>query len=492
MKISYRVLLLVLVPFSFISSTVLADVEPERKASSVSAQNVINSRQTERETERRASSSKKKSSKKTIGLTSGNTTSDTAKYSQDDCATQYMRGLDAECYNFNRVHDGGVYADCSEKTMADFYDIMDMQLSNVVGFENFAEYQSKCSPYKGYALNKWLEAKGVIETSAVKSSNECITATKKLTAAKKCYTAAIAHDGNFFEFSDLMNKTCGNIPEVAKKFSSAGDMGLANIPQMLENYSTFQFTKKAENWRSSVEVVLAGYIYEARQACGEESYDILELNQFTEDKRENILSKAKDSFVSEIASNIGRRKANYVKTGVANVAITDDAVAVVPATSTKFYNAIGNSEKAEIFGRSVSNMIRPSSSNYSGSSYQPENIASVGNVYVIENISNVNTVRARLLNIITSGDVGLVEERDNIDYAIISGLGGRPNAVDSGVYDVVSNLYEGDAFVIKDNAGNCQVLTIDENGNFVKLSKKNIEANRSLVTYISGCQRVIE
>ena len=339
MKKSYKALLLALVPLTFIANVafsadeIVDQLEGERKALSSRTSTSIS-------TDRRSSSSsRRKSSKRTSTSTSTTTTSET-QYSQDDCATKYMLGLDRECYNTNRVQSGGAYADCSDKTMADYYDIMDMQLSYIVGVDNFVTYKSKCDTYKGYALDKWLSSKGIIEKSAIKGSSECILATKRLTAAKKCYAAAIAHDGNFFEFDDLMMTSCGEIPEVAKKFSNAGDMGLSNIPQLLENYSTLQFTNKSENWRSAIEAVLAGYIYDARQNCGEESYDILELNQFTEDKRENILSKAKDSFASEVASNLGRRAGNFVKTGSVAIAPTKNGVVLVPATSGKFYKQL--------------------------------------------------------------------------------------------------------------------------------------------------------
>ncbi len=486
MKISYKVLMFALVPFTFIPTvafsddTIVEQLSGERKTvsnyeSSVSA-------------ERRASSKKKKSSRKKKTTTTTTTTNST-KYSQDDCATQYIKGLDNECYNTNRIQDGGVYSDCSDKTVADYYDIMDMQLSRVVGLENFATYKEKCDSYKAYALEKWLTTKGVIETSAVKGSNECVIATKKLTAAKKCYTAALSHDGNFFEFSDLMNKTCGEMSDVAKKFSTAGDLGIANIPQMLENYSTLQFTNKSSNWRQAVEATLAGYIYDARQACGEESYDILELNQFTEDKRENILSKAKDSFASEIGVNLGKRTSNLIRTGSAAIIVSKDGTAVVPDKSLKFYKTLDATDPKHL-DKNIRNTF--SKKDFGDTTPQLKDVNDIANIYVIEDVSNINKVRARLLSIIKSGNIGSAETQDDIDYAIITGLGGRANSYDTSFYEIISNLDYGDTFVIKDNYNNCQILMLNSDGNLENLLKKEVLKNKSLNTYTSGCQKVIE
>ncbi|MCR5506409.1 MAG: hypothetical protein K6F04_01010 [bacterium] len=486
MKISYKTLLLALIPFSFISGVAFSadetveQLEGERKSSSSRTSTSIS-------TDRRSSSSSRKRSTKKKTTT---TTTTSTQYSQDDCATKYMLGLDRECYNTNRVQSGGAYADCSDKTMADYYDIMDMQLSYIVGVDNFVTYKTKCDAYKGYALDKWLSSKGIIEKSAIKGSSECILATNKLTAAKKCYAAAIAHDGNFFEFGELMTTSCGEIPEVARKFSNAGDMGLSNIPQLLENHSTLQFTNKSENWRSAVEAVLAGYIYDARQACGEENYDLLELNQFTEDKRGNILSTAKESFVSGVASNLGRRAGNFVQTGSMAVGVSKNGVVLVPATSTKFYKQL-DATNPKTLDKNIKRTF-VSDRIYGDTTPQIKNVENISNIYVIEDVSSINKTRARLLNIISTGDIGTYDTQDEIDYAVITGLGGRANSSDVGIYDVISNISEGDTFVIKDTSNNCQILMINSDGDFEKLLRKEIQKNKSLMTYTSGCSKVIE
>ena len=502
MKTTKKKLLSVLAHLSFafcatlVSNTSLAQSQDsERKASR------NNQTTQQRATSASDSSADRRSSKKSRSRRRSSTTSSTSTtsdYTKEDCATKYMLGLDRECYNTNTISEGGVYADCSDRTMADFYDIMDMQLSAVVGVDKFATYKKNCDAYKSYALTKWLESKKTIETSAIKGSLECTTAQKKLTAAKKCYAAAIAHDGNFFEFSELMKTTCGEQLDVATKFAKAGDMGLSNIPEMLENYSTLQFTNKSENWRQAVEAILAGYIYDARQQCGEESYDILELNQFTADKRENIIKTARTNFAAAAGANLGRRASN---------SIIHSTSAITPrkqpnmATTTTIAGSIANGLSVGIASTvaTINNHrnIRSASANdairYGITTPQLHNNLAIGNIYVIEGVSNINNTRARLVNILNTNDVGTIDTQDSIDIAIVRALGGRVGTTDNGLYDILNNLIEGDTFVIRQSdLKSCQILMIDINGNLTPLTNTEIMQNQYLPNYVSDCARILE
>lgn len=496
MKISNKFLMLGFFSFLLGGNGVLASDEvglsqdTERRASSNTSTN--SSIRKASDTTRRAGNSSsrgKSSSSSSRKISSTNTNS--VEFTKEDCASKYILGLDRECYNVNTVHDGGVYSDCTDNTVADYYDIMDMQLASVVGVSNFADYKANCEAYKSYALEKWLSSKNVIETSAVKGSDKCVFATKRLTAAKKCYTAALSHDGNFFEFSDLMTNSCGEFPDVASKFSKAGDLGLANIPEVLENYSTLQFTNKAENWRSSVEAVLAGYVYDARQACGDETYELLELNQFTEDKRENLLTSAKESFYDAAAANLGRRASNNILYGKPTV----NKVRPNISASTTVAGAIANGISDTLYDDGFGKKHDRSRKKHHGKDFgnvnpQLDNISSIGNVFVIEGVSSINSVRARLVNIIATGDTGTPEFQDAIDVAIIQGLGGRAGVVDSGIYGVIGSLSEGDVFVIKQSDKTCQILMLNIDGNFDVISLKHM--SKSLRDYMNNCSRVVD
>ncbi len=437
-------------------------------------------------TERRASSgtsSRKKSTKRSL------TTTTSTEYSQENCISKYMLGLDKKCYNANTVSDGGVYADCNDNTMADYYDIMDMELANIVGIDKFADYKKNCDAYKGYALEKWLGSKEIIETSAVKGSDVCTTAMKKLTSAKKCYAAALAHDGNFFEFGDLMKTTCGEYSDVASKFTKAGDLGLANLPEMIDNYTTFQFTNKSENWRQAVEAVLAGYIYDARQACGDETYELLEFNKFTEDKRENILTISKKSFAEEASANIGNRygENNPVVAGLASTLLSPNpavAINVAAGIGGSVYNYNYN-VKAKIGEKAKETRT------FGNKTPQNANVNNVKNVYVVDMVNNISNAKSRLSNVLNTGDVGTPATQDNIDAAIIQALGGRVGSLDNSIYNTIQNLQENDAFIIKQNDGMCQILLYSTNGTLSVISPDDVKSDAILSNYTSNCSRII-
>ena len=472
-----------------------------------------------------ASRASKKSKSKSKSRRRATTTNTNAEYTKEDCATKYIAALDRECYNTNTTNDGGVYADCSDKTMTDLYDIMDMQLSSIVGVDKLNTYKKKCDGYKGYALTKWLDAKQTVETSAIKGSFECVHAFKKLSAAKKCSAAALAHNGNAFEFAELMKVSCGDQPDVAEKFAKAGDIGLSNVAEMLDNYSTLQFTNKSTNWRQAVESVLAGYMYDAKQKCGEEDYAIIEQNYFTEDKRDNIIKKTKESFAIAAAENLGNRTANAImyNTYAANPNNNNKAsmgTGAVVATS------VANGISAGIINSKLNPGIHPvsapippvgvvvapvvapvgpippigpgphkikSQNAFGNTTPQLSNALYLNNVYVIDGVYNVNNTRARLINILNSGDVGSLDNQDNIDVAIIKALGGRAGTVDGDLYNTLENLTEGDTFIIRQaDLKYCQVLSIDAYGNLNPLTETEIRTNEYLPTYIHGCFRIVE
>ncbi|MBD5398536.1 hypothetical protein HDR60_03450 [bacterium] len=436
----------------------------------------------------RTGSSKNSNSRRLTGGTS-------IEETKQDCITKYIAALDLECYNSNNTNKGGVYSDCSDRTIVDLYDVMDMQLANVVPYKDLSKYIKNCPSYKGEAVATWLGAKNTIEQSAVKSSGECLYATDRLNAAKKCYSAALAHDGNFFDFENLMKSTCGTFPDIALKFAKAGDLGLSNIPKMLENYSTLQFTNKSENWRNAVEAVFAGYIYEAREACGEENYDIVQLNNFDSDSRKNLLTIANEGFASQFGEQLGSRTENLLSTGKPTVGYIASAKptqalysdTTVGKTVAKFYENMGwkNAIITGESGKSAKN-----NNKFGNTTPQIKNLYSVNNVYIIDNVSNLNTAKARLTNIIKNGDMGTAITQDSLDQTIANALGAR-SLNDASIYSILTDLEDGDTFIIKDKKTMCLVLTI-KNDTLVKLSNSDVDNLPELYSYMNGCSDISE
>ena len=375
---------------------------------------------------------------------------------KEDCATKYILGLDRECYNPDKVHTGGVYTDCSEKTTADYYDIMDMQLSSVVGMSQFQMYKQRCNPYKSFALNRWITSKGIVEKSVVKGSPECLLATKKLDAAKQCYSVALAHDGSFIDFKTVMMQTCGKMPDVADRFAKAGDLGYANFPKIIENYASLQFTRKSEDWRKAVEAIFTGYLYDARQKCGEETYKVITGNKYSLDKRENLLSTLNKSFVDSVVGNT-RRNGRII------------------TMSPSSYELLPN---AGITGGIYSDeMGRNSGNRYVGIK-----------TYLISPVNSIAVAVAKLTGLLVGMAVNL--DYDTTERAILAGIGAALNDINS-VNSSLNNLKEGDFFVIKQTDNVCQVYVLEYNDKLSPVSQNEIRNNSRVSNLILDCQKVL-
>jgi hypothetical protein len=382
-----------------------------------------------------------------------------------------MAALDKECYNTRSA--GGVYSDCSDKSISELYDAMDMNLGRIVPYSELAETVKTCAPYKAAAVEKWLSAKSVVETAAVKDSDDCIFAKQKLAAAAKCYSAALAHDGNFFEFENLMKRTCGQYTDVAQKFAKAGDLGLANLPKMLENWSTMQFTNKNENWKNQVEAIFVGYMYQAKSACNDSDYELIELNSFQPDERENLLTIMKKGFAEQSGQNAARLIWSPVTIG-ANA-----------GTNVAETNAKKNEELYEAMGwkDAVAGKARADSDKTKKEAYK------VGNVYAIEGVPSLSSARARLVAIVQNGSISTASSQDELDAKIITSLGGRTG--DPGIYNIISAMADGDTFIIKSADGTCAAMYL-KNKTLVKLSNADVDKTPSLYGYMNGCRELVE
>ena len=47
------------------------------------------------------------------------TSSNSSDKTKQDCITKYIAAIDRECYNANNTNKGGVYHDCSDKTIVE-------------------------------------------------------------------------------------------------------------------------------------------------------------------------------------------------------------------------------------------------------------------------------------------------------------------------------------------------------------------------------------
>ncbi|MDE6224003.1 MAG: hypothetical protein K2M23_00845, partial [Alphaproteobacteria bacterium] len=121
---------------------------------------------------------------------------------------------------------------------------------------------------------------------------------------------------------------------------------------------------------------------------------------------------------------------------------------------------------------------------------QIKNLYSVNNVYIIDNVSNLNTAKARLTNIIKNGDMGTAITQDSLDQTIANALGAR-SLNDASIYSILTDLEDGDTFIIKDKKTMCLVLTI-KNDTLVKLSNSDVDNLPELYSYMNGCSDISE
>ncbi|MDR0367216.1 MAG: hypothetical protein LBH41_01415 [Rickettsiales bacterium] len=415
---------------------------------------------------------------------------------KEDCATQWIGAVDSECYNIANTLDGGVYADCDAKTADELYDIMDMRIGRSMDASKLSAFVKKCSPYKSFALERWLNSKRLVEESAVKGSADCVSATKKLSAAKKCYSAAIAHDGNFFEFESLMRYSCGDQPDVAQRFAKAGDLGFANLPRIVENYTTLQFTNKAPNWRNAVESVLAGYIYAAQGACGDATYDLVEFNRFEPDARGNLLHEAQKGFARQFGAQLGSRAENALMTGRPTAGAPYSPKSVVPYKSPGISSPIvavdlNPSASARRIGARINAREAYYDESFGVRGGMPSGRDKVsGNVFLIEDVQSLSAARARLGNIVVNGNIGGEGYRDGLDLAVIMALGGRRGSPSGEVMELLDNVSDGDVFVLT-SAGSCQLLKV-EGGALRIMSRLEVDGTALVRGRLTRCVEIIE
>jgi len=395
----------------------------------------------------------------------------------EECVTQYIAAIDKECFDETMINRGGVYARCNDRSAPDLFDAMNMQVARIMNERDANNFFRRCQAYRSHALDRWLSGKDVVERSALRSSQACLNSMADLTAAKQCYTAAIAHDGNFFEFDRVMRSACGSRAQVARRFSQAGNMGLSNLPQIIENHATLQFTNKHANWRQSVEVTLVNYIYAAQQACGDGDYDLIVMNEFAPDERENILTLMNRAYAENYAANAGSR-------GVAFSPLLHLGNTI--SNPNLLFAGANRPPNAQISWPPASAQNAAAQGSPAAASAVPN----LGNVYKIVTPYNVTMVRARLASIILNGDIGSIDSRDDLDVSILVSMGARQNASESDFYNMLSRVSSGSVFVII-SGGSCQAVQL-ASGRLDVLRASDVRSTPQLSGHISGCQTIVE
>ena len=132
-----------------------------------------------------------------------------------------------------------------------------------------------CPSYVQQELMAWLSMSNMANELTKAHSPQCLERRQELEAAMSCHSVALAY-GNETS-SMLMNQLtdfCGaGVPggsaEMVSRFANAGNVG-ANIWGWAEKIVTLDLNKKASDWETAVDAVLASYTNRMNLACGDD------------------------------------------------------------------------------------------------------------------------------------------------------------------------------------------------------------------------------
>lgn len=220
------------------------------------------------------------------------------------------------CFNYycfdKKTLTDGIYSRCGTESASNIVinvnDCLDTR-----GIIKNLNLKDGCKSYTYTSVVALLSNKDKIENSIKKTTKECREATTALNAAKSCWAKMISHDGSIdpslrTQLVALCGYSISKDTDMVDRFYNAGNYGDSNIGAQMDMELTGQNTQKRENWRQIVDGVLAGYMEMAELVCGEEDYQITQVNDYTPDSRENLaMVKAKAQ-----ADQIGRETANRI------------------------------------------------------------------------------------------------------------------------------------------------------------------------------------
>ncbi|MCT4552213.1 MAG: hypothetical protein N4A44_00945 [Alphaproteobacteria bacterium] len=222
--------------------------------------------------------------------------------------TRHTRDLSNDCNKFigacidqicadkeqvkRRETSGGLYDKCGR-----------MSLNKLVGkisdcMERFNtdefNYQLRCRAGIVGQVEQFLTNKDELEKNFKSSSIECVESKRDMMAARNCYSVMIKSDGGVdVPMQEALYQNCGPVSMngsavVAADFFTTGLVGRSNAGELMANDMK---PYREENWRELVEVKLAGYIEKAQSSCGDEDFEISQINLYKPDEKSVELQK---------------------------------------------------------------------------------------------------------------------------------------------------------------------------------------------------------
>ena len=132
-----------------------------------------------------------------------------------------------------------------------------------------------CPSYVQQELMAWLSMANMANELTKAHSPQCLERRRELEAALSCHSVALAYgnETSSMLMSQLTDFCGAGVPggsaEMVSRFANAGNVG-ANIWGWAEKIVTLDLNKKASDWETAVDAVLASYTNRMNLACGED------------------------------------------------------------------------------------------------------------------------------------------------------------------------------------------------------------------------------
>ena len=203
------------------------------------------------------------------------------------CRTKIDRCLSDYCGDITVV-PGQVSGRCAYATESELYNYVLLCLRNdtsvlmpnyaatsQVGIGGLNTAAQLCPPYAQQEVMSWLSMANMADELTKSHSPQCLERRRELEAAMSCHAVALAYGNEtssmlMSQLTDFCGAgVSGGSAEMVSRFANAGNIG-ANIWGWAEKIVSLDMNKKASDWETAVDAVLASYTNRMNLACGDD------------------------------------------------------------------------------------------------------------------------------------------------------------------------------------------------------------------------------
>lgn len=203
------------------------------------------------------------------------------------CRTKIDKCLSDYCGDITVV-PGQVSGRCAYSTESELYNYVLLCLRNDTSMllPNFAAGTKMgvggvntaahlCPSYVQQELMAWMSMSNMATELTKAHSPQCLARRQELEAALSCHSVALAYGNEtssmlMSQLTDFCGAgVAGGSAEMVSRFANAGNVG-ANIWGWAEKIVSLDMNKKASDWETAVDAVLASYTNRMNLACGDD------------------------------------------------------------------------------------------------------------------------------------------------------------------------------------------------------------------------------